>query len=188
MGQKQLSCSQSLDLYIFRTATIRFSQILFPLALLLGRCRSYAPSKKQFSQDKRQELFITSCMSWSWKTQGSLLDHFTDQASISLGEQQFASLSLLFLMGTASISPYHQYHIHWDVASGNPKAALKSATWNRAFLVVAPLVWNSLPPEIRLAPPLFGFRKQVATWIFSQTFNGLTPPPLLMYLPCFCRP
>ncbi|XP_078241606.1 uncharacterized protein LOC140704410 [Pogona vitticeps] len=42
---------------------------------------------------------------------------------------------------------------------------------NRAFSVVAPQLWNTLPREIRLAPTLLAFRRQAKTFLFTQHFN-----------------
>ncbi|XP_061477657.1 uncharacterized protein LOC133382019 [Rhineura floridana] len=41
---------------------------------------------------------------------------------------------------------------------------------SRAFSVVAPELWNSLPVEIRLAPSVLSFRRQVKTCLYSQAF------------------
>uniref|UniRef100_A0A803TMD6 Reverse transcriptase domain-containing protein n=1 Tax=Anolis carolinensis TaxID=28377 RepID=A0A803TMD6_ANOCA len=41
----------------------------------------------------------------------------------------------------------------------------------RAFSVVAPRLWNSLPREIRQAPTLVAFRKSLKTWLFTQAFR-----------------
>ncbi|XP_061473759.1 uncharacterized protein LOC133380462 [Rhineura floridana] len=41
---------------------------------------------------------------------------------------------------------------------------------SRAFSVVAPELWNSLPEEVRLAPTLLSFRRQVKTFLFSEAF------------------
>ena len=51
-----------------------------------------------------------------------------------------------------------------------PKAARKEKTRNRAFLAVAPCLWNNLPPEIRVAPSLGIFKNQLKTWMFRQAF------------------
>uniref|UniRef100_A0A803SZA6 Reverse transcriptase domain-containing protein n=1 Tax=Anolis carolinensis TaxID=28377 RepID=A0A803SZA6_ANOCA len=45
------------------------------------------------------------------------------------------------------------------------------ATRNRAFSVVAPRLWNSLPSKIRQALSLLSFRKKVKTWLCEQTFS-----------------
>uniref|UniRef100_A0A803TL80 Reverse transcriptase domain-containing protein n=1 Tax=Anolis carolinensis TaxID=28377 RepID=A0A803TL80_ANOCA len=44
-------------------------------------------------------------------------------------------------------------------------------TRDRAFSVVAPRLWNTLPTNIRQAPTLLGFRKAVKTWLCAQAFN-----------------
>uniref|UniRef100_A0A803SWN1 Reverse transcriptase domain-containing protein n=1 Tax=Anolis carolinensis TaxID=28377 RepID=A0A803SWN1_ANOCA len=44
-------------------------------------------------------------------------------------------------------------------------------TRETAFSAVAPRLWNSLPREIRLAPSLPFFRKQLKTWMFRQAFG-----------------
>uniref|UniRef100_R4GDA2 Reverse transcriptase domain-containing protein n=1 Tax=Anolis carolinensis TaxID=28377 RepID=R4GDA2_ANOCA len=44
-------------------------------------------------------------------------------------------------------------------------------TRDRAFSVVAPRLWNSLPREIREAPTLMAFRKSLKTWLFTQAFG-----------------
>ena len=51
-----------------------------------------------------------------------------------------------------------------------PGEAQKSTTHNQAFSVVATSLWNSLPPEVWLAPSLLRFRSQPKTWLFSQVF------------------
>ena len=48
--------------------------------------------------------------------------------------------------------------------------AWKEKTRNRAFLAVAPRLWNALPTEIRLAPSLGVFKRQLKTWLFKQAF------------------
>ncbi|XP_062825481.1 uncharacterized protein LOC134295910 [Anolis carolinensis] len=44
-------------------------------------------------------------------------------------------------------------------------------TRDRAFSVVAPRLWNSLPSDIRQAPSLLGFKKKLKTWLCAQAFN-----------------
>ncbi|XP_061466651.1 uncharacterized protein LOC133377174 [Rhineura floridana] len=48
--------------------------------------------------------------------------------------------------------------------------ARRVITRARAFSVVAPELWNALPDEIRLAPSLLSFRRQVKTYLFAQAF------------------
>ncbi|XP_061451815.1 uncharacterized protein LOC133369973 [Rhineura floridana] len=50
------------------------------------------------------------------------------------------------------------------------KDARKATTRKRAFLVVAPELWNTLPDEVRLAPTLLSFWCQVKTFLFAQAF------------------
>ena len=50
------------------------------------------------------------------------------------------------------------------------REAQKEKTRNRAFSVVAPHLWNNLPLEIRAAPSLGTFKKQLKTWMFRQAF------------------
>uniref|UniRef100_A0A803T4E3 Reverse transcriptase domain-containing protein n=1 Tax=Anolis carolinensis TaxID=28377 RepID=A0A803T4E3_ANOCA len=42
---------------------------------------------------------------------------------------------------------------------------------DRAFSVVAPRLWNTLPRDIRQAPTLLSFRKALKTWLCAQAFN-----------------
>ena len=42
---------------------------------------------------------------------------------------------------------------------------------HRAFSAAAPKLWNALPSEIRLAPTLMTFRRQVKTFLFQKFFN-----------------
>ena len=51
-----------------------------------------------------------------------------------------------------------------------PREAWKEKTRNRAFSAVAPRLWNNLPPDIRAAPSLGIFKKQLKTWMFRQAF------------------
>uniref|UniRef100_A0A803SLJ1 Reverse transcriptase domain-containing protein n=1 Tax=Anolis carolinensis TaxID=28377 RepID=A0A803SLJ1_ANOCA len=44
-------------------------------------------------------------------------------------------------------------------------------TRERAFSAVAPRLWNSLPIEIRQAPTLLAFRKDLKTWLFRCAFG-----------------
>ena len=46
----------------------------------------------------------------------------------------------------------------------------KEITRNRAFLAVAPRLWNNLLVEIQRAPSLGIFRRKVKTWLFRQGF------------------
>uniref|UniRef100_A0A803TXH6 Reverse transcriptase domain-containing protein n=1 Tax=Anolis carolinensis TaxID=28377 RepID=A0A803TXH6_ANOCA len=46
-----------------------------------------------------------------------------------------------------------------------------AGTREKAFSVVAPQLWNSLPREIRLAPTLSAFIKQLKTWLFQCAFE-----------------
>ncbi|XP_062830654.1 uncharacterized protein LOC134297353 [Anolis carolinensis] len=41
----------------------------------------------------------------------------------------------------------------------------------RAFSVVAPRLWNSLPREIRQVPTLLSFWKSLKTWLFQKAFD-----------------
>uniref|UniRef100_A0A8D2KSV3 Reverse transcriptase domain-containing protein n=1 Tax=Varanus komodoensis TaxID=61221 RepID=A0A8D2KSV3_VARKO len=51
------------------------------------------------------------------------------------------------------------------------KEIRRVSTRRRAFSVVAPNLWNSLPKEVRLAPLLLVFRRQVKTFLFKHHFN-----------------
>ena len=51
-----------------------------------------------------------------------------------------------------------------------PREARKEKTRNQAFSAVAPRLWNNLPPDIRAAPSLGIFKKQLKTWMFRQAF------------------
>uniref|UniRef100_R4GD80 Reverse transcriptase domain-containing protein n=1 Tax=Anolis carolinensis TaxID=28377 RepID=R4GD80_ANOCA len=44
-------------------------------------------------------------------------------------------------------------------------------TGDRAFSVVAPGLWNTLPREMRQIPTLLGFKKTLKTWLCVQAFN-----------------
>ncbi|XP_067323144.1 uncharacterized protein, partial [Anolis sagrei] len=46
-----------------------------------------------------------------------------------------------------------------------------AGTRERAFSVVAPRLWNTLPADIRQAPSLMSFRKSLKTWLFEKAFN-----------------
>ncbi|XP_067320839.1 uncharacterized protein [Anolis sagrei] len=46
-----------------------------------------------------------------------------------------------------------------------------AGTRERAFSVVAPRLWNTLPAEVRQAPSLMAFRRGLKTWLFEQAFN-----------------
>jgi len=48
--------------------------------------------------------------------------------------------------------------------------APKSGSGSRAFSVVAPELWNKLPPEIRLSKTLMTFRKKLKTHLFADSF------------------
>ncbi|XP_061477478.1 uncharacterized protein LOC133381914 [Rhineura floridana] len=50
------------------------------------------------------------------------------------------------------------------------REARRVVTRSRAFSVVAPRLWNGLPEEVRLAPTLSSFRRQVKTFLFSEAF------------------
>uniref|UniRef100_A0A803TS28 Reverse transcriptase domain-containing protein n=1 Tax=Anolis carolinensis TaxID=28377 RepID=A0A803TS28_ANOCA len=52
-----------------------------------------------------------------------------------------------------------------------PSQVHLAGTRDRAFSVVAPRLWNSLPREIREAPSLMSFRKQLKTWMWDQAFG-----------------
>ena len=51
-----------------------------------------------------------------------------------------------------------------------PREARKEKTRNRAFSAVAPRLWNNLPPDIRAAPSLGTFKKQLKTLMYRQAF------------------
>lgn len=55
-----------------------------------------------------------------------------------------------------------------------PGEAQRRAT-TRTFSGVATSPWNSLPPEVRLAHSLLGFRRQFMAWLFSQAFLSFRP-------------
>ncbi|XP_061460454.1 uncharacterized protein LOC133373973 [Rhineura floridana] len=50
------------------------------------------------------------------------------------------------------------------------KDARKATTRKRAFSVAAPELWNTLPDEVRLAPTLLSFQRQLKTFLFAQAF------------------
>lgn len=50
-----------------------------------------------------------------------------------------------------------------------PKSRLKQRG-DRAFAVVAPKLWNELPPHVRLAPTLPVFKSRLKTYLFSLAF------------------
>ena len=41
----------------------------------------------------------------------------------------------------------------------------------RSFEVSAPLLWNTLPHDIKLSKTLFSFKKNVKTYLFKKAFN-----------------
>ena len=51
-----------------------------------------------------------------------------------------------------------------------PREARWEKTRNRAFLAVAPHLWNNLPPVIHAAPTLGTFKTQLKTWLYTQAF------------------
>ncbi|KAF7239347.1 Membrane metallo-endopeptidase-like 1 [Varanus komodoensis] len=51
------------------------------------------------------------------------------------------------------------------------KEIRRVTTRRRAFSVVAPQLWNSLPREVRLAPSLYSFWHQAKIFLFSQCFK-----------------
>ena len=56
-----------------------------------------------------------------------------------------------------------------------PREAEKERTRNWAFLAEAPRLWNNLPPEIRAAPSLGIFKKQLKTLMYRQAFPTENP-------------
>ena len=63
---------------------------------------------------------------------------------------------------------------------------------NQAFSVMAAFLWNSLPPEVPLAPSLLGFRTPLKTWLFSHASNQVilsipstSQPAINLFFP-FC--
>uniref|UniRef100_A0A803TKZ4 Reverse transcriptase domain-containing protein n=1 Tax=Anolis carolinensis TaxID=28377 RepID=A0A803TKZ4_ANOCA len=53
-----------------------------------------------------------------------------------------------------------------------PSQSRLVGTRERAFSVMAPRLWNSLPREIRQAPTLLSFRRSLKTWLFQKAFDG----------------
>ncbi|XP_061477607.1 uncharacterized protein LOC133381973, partial [Rhineura floridana] len=51
------------------------------------------------------------------------------------------------------------------------KTARLAGTRERAFSVVAPTLWNSLPQDLRHASSLNTFRTALKTWLFQQAFG-----------------
>ena len=51
-----------------------------------------------------------------------------------------------------------------------PREARMEKTRNRAFSVVAPRLWNSIPPEICAAPSLGIFKNKLKTWMYQWAF------------------
>lgn len=43
----------------------------------------------------------------------------------------------------------------------------------RVFSAVAPTFWNIIPPEVRLAPTLLAFQKDLKTWLCHRLWGGL---------------
>ena len=52
-----------------------------------------------------------------------------------------------------------------------PREVKGMAARNRAFSVVAPRLWNTLPLDLRTAPSLSSFRRGLKTFLFKQAFN-----------------
>ena len=50
---------------------------------------------------------------------------------------------------------------------------LLSTVGRRAFAVHGPMVWNSLPDDLRAQPNYESFRQGLKTWIFSSVFSAL---------------
>ena len=48
-----------------------------------------------------------------------------------------------------------------------------STVGRRAFAVHGPMVWNSLPDDLRAQPNYESFRQGLKTWIFSSVFSAL---------------
>lgn len=70
-------------------------------------------------------------------------------------------------------------HLHWQ--RGHPAVPTSQGIWllgsrRRKFSIVAPALWNVLPPEVRLALSLLAFRKSLKTWFcqMAQGTNGGT--------------
>ncbi len=53
-----------------------------------------------------------------------------------------------------------------------PLSRLKSKG-DRAFSVLAPKLWNSLPQSVRLSSSLSGFKSSLKTYLFSQAYSWL---------------
>ena len=48
-----------------------------------------------------------------------------------------------------------------------------STIGNRAFPVVGPQLWNSLPPEVTSAPSLDTFRRRLKTHLFTVSYSNI---------------
>ena len=63
--------------------------------------------------------------------------------------------------------------IRWSQAGRLRVLSLREAQKtirNQAFSTVAPQLWNSLLPDVRLAPSLGIFKKLLKTWLFRLAF------------------
>jgi len=49
---------------------------------------------------------------------------------------------------------------------------IANETYNRAFPVVGPQIWNDLPAEVTSAESLTTFRQRLKTHLFSKSFPG----------------
>lgn len=56
-----------------------------------------------------------------------------------------------------------------------PKEVQKIVTRNGAFLVVAAMLWNTVPVEVRQVPSLLAFRKLVKTEFLETDVNNILP-------------
>ena len=71
-----------------------------------------------------------------------------------------------------SHSPLLQ-QLHWLLISYWVHVCLMG-TWESAFSVAAPRLWNFLPQEARLAPFMLSFRKQAKTFYLQASLPSVT--------------
>ncbi|XP_053142271.1 uncharacterized protein LOC128340742 [Hemicordylus capensis] len=88
---------------------------------------------------------------------------------------QFKVLVLTFKALKALDAPYVPTHTLRSSSEALLQVSLPNemrrvAIRERAFSVVAPCLYNSLPSEVCLAPSLCSFRHQVKTFLFTQAF------------------
>ena len=83
-------------------------------------------------------------------------------------------VALSYLKDLVSVLPDSHYQLRRNnngILLERPRLRTKKTMGDRAFLIAAPFLWNSLPLPIRQETSIDSFKRSVKTYLFEKAFS-----------------